>query len=192
MRIRRRILRPVKPWFMSTSVTCYFWSDFQDLFVWFFTFQLCRDGSSCVEPVLSKNKCVLHKDTTQWRRWGSNLWSLRLKSSTLPLSHCAPWFSWIFHQKLEMNVTIWGFYFFFYFECPGQIFGLGKSQLQHVQEVSYHPYLSVELSSSRPYLEKQNRLIFFLGRINWMQFPPSRLMLGRFTPGLFAPRRKST
>ena len=25
-------------------------------------FQLCRDGSSCVEPVLSKDKCVLLKD----------------------------------------------------------------------------------------------------------------------------------
>ena len=28
-------------------------------------FQLCRDGSSWVEPVLSKDKCVLLKDTTQ-------------------------------------------------------------------------------------------------------------------------------
>ena len=45
--------------------------------IWFFTsqstiFKLCRDGSSWVEPVLSKDKCVLLKDTTQWRRWGSN------------------------------------------------------------------------------------------------------------------------
>ena len=28
-------------------------------------FQLCLDGSSWVEPVLSKDKCVLLKDTTQ-------------------------------------------------------------------------------------------------------------------------------
>ena len=28
-------------------------------------FQLCRDGSSWVEPVLSQDKCVLLKDTTQ-------------------------------------------------------------------------------------------------------------------------------
>ena len=28
-------------------------------------FQLCQDGSSWVEPVLSKDKCVLLKDTTQ-------------------------------------------------------------------------------------------------------------------------------
>ena len=43
------------------------------LFVWFFTsqstiLQLCRDRSSWVEPVLSKDKCVLLKDTTQWRQ----------------------------------------------------------------------------------------------------------------------------
>ena len=30
------------------------------------------------------------KDTTQWRRWGSNPWPFGLESSTLPLSHCAP------------------------------------------------------------------------------------------------------
>ena len=28
-------------------------------------FQLCRDGSSCVKQVLSKDKCTLLKDTTQ-------------------------------------------------------------------------------------------------------------------------------
>ena len=28
-------------------------------------FQLCQDGSSLVEPVLSKDKCVLLKNTTQ-------------------------------------------------------------------------------------------------------------------------------
>ena len=44
------------------------------LFVWlilYFSvshFQLCRDGSSWVEPVLSKDNCVLLKDKTQWRR----------------------------------------------------------------------------------------------------------------------------
>ena len=32
----------------------------------------------------------LLKDTRQWRRWGSNPLPLGLKSSTLPLSHCAP------------------------------------------------------------------------------------------------------
>ena len=41
------------------------------LFIWFDSlhpsqqFQLCRDGSSLVEPVLSKDKCVLLKDTSQ-------------------------------------------------------------------------------------------------------------------------------
>ena len=29
--------------------------------------------------------------TRQWRWWGSNLWPLSLESSTLPLSHCAPY-----------------------------------------------------------------------------------------------------
>ena len=52
--------------------------------------QLCGNGSSWVEPVLSLDQCVLLKDTTQWRWWSSNPWSLRLESSSLPLSHCAP------------------------------------------------------------------------------------------------------
>ena len=70
----------------STHVIC---------LIWFFKtqstiFQLCRDGSSSVEPALSKDKCVLHKDTTQWHPWGSNTWPLGLESSTLPLSHYAP------------------------------------------------------------------------------------------------------
>ena len=34
----------------------------------------------------------LLKDTSQWRWWGSNPWSVGLESSTLPLSHCAPSF----------------------------------------------------------------------------------------------------
>ena len=65
--------------------------------IWFFTsqstiFQLCLGGSSWVEPVLSKDKCVLLKDTTQWHWWG--LVRLEpgapgLEPSTLPLSHCA-------------------------------------------------------------------------------------------------------
>ena len=36
-------------------------------------FQLCWNGPSWVEPVLSKDKCVLLKDITQWRLWGFNL-----------------------------------------------------------------------------------------------------------------------
>ena len=32
----------------------------------------------------------LLKDTTQWRRWGSNPRSFGLESSALPLSHCSP------------------------------------------------------------------------------------------------------
>ena len=37
----------------------------------------------------------LLKDTTQWRRWGSNPRPLGLESSTLPLSHCAPTPRWL-------------------------------------------------------------------------------------------------
>ena len=64
--------------------------------IWFFMsqskmFQLCWDRSSWVEPVLSKVKWVLLKYSTEWRWWGSNPWPLGLKSSTLPLSHCAPY-----------------------------------------------------------------------------------------------------
>ena len=57
-------------------------------------FQLCLDGSSWVEPVLCKDKCVLlktqHSDPREARTCGP-LWPLNLQSSTLPLSHCAPW-----------------------------------------------------------------------------------------------------
>ena len=50
-------------------------------------FLLCRDGSSLVEPVLSKDWCFLLNDTMQWLRWGSmsNLQPLGLESSTLSL-----------------------------------------------------------------------------------------------------------
>ena len=58
--------------------------------IWFFTsleaiFQLFWDGPSWVEPVLSMDKYVLLKDTTQWLRWGLNPQPLGLESSTLPL-----------------------------------------------------------------------------------------------------------
>ena len=64
-------------------------------------FQLCRNGSSWVEPVLSQNKCVLLKDTMQWHRWDLNLRPLCLKSNTLPLSHCTPFMS----VKLFINTS---------------------------------------------------------------------------------------
>ena len=63
-------------------------------------FQLCQNGSSWVEPVLSKDKCVLLKDTTQWYQWGSNLQPLGLESSTLALSHCAP-------SLASSDIVIW-------------------------------------------------------------------------------------
>ena len=54
-------------------------------------FQLSRNWSSWVQPVLSKDYCVLLKDTTQWHQRGSNPQPLDLETSTLPLSHCAPY-----------------------------------------------------------------------------------------------------
>ena len=49
-------------------------------------FQLCQDGSSLVEPVLSKD-AQGHNTVTPLR---SNMQPLGLESSTLPLSHGAP------------------------------------------------------------------------------------------------------
>ena len=50
-------------------------------------FQLCRDRSSLVEPVFSKVKCFLLKNTMQYCRRDSNRQPLCLKSSPLLLSH---------------------------------------------------------------------------------------------------------
>ena len=46
----------------------------------------------------------LLKDTTQWRRWGSNPRPFGLESSTLPLSHCAPVCCTV---PLTLSVPIW-------------------------------------------------------------------------------------
>ena len=69
-------------WFLFVCLIWFFRS------YWLNIFQLCRDGSSWVEPVLSKDKCVLLKATTQWRRRGSMPrppWSLVKHSTTDPL-----------------------------------------------------------------------------------------------------------
>ena len=42
-------------------------------------------------PVLSRDQCVFLKDTTQCHHWVSNLQTLILESSTLPLSNCVPY-----------------------------------------------------------------------------------------------------
>ena len=48
-------------------------------------FHLSRDGSSWVEPVLSKDNCFAQRHNTL-----TPVRPLSLESSTLPLSHCAP------------------------------------------------------------------------------------------------------
>ena len=51
----------------------------------------------------------LLKDTTQWRRWGSNPRPLGHESRSLPLSHCAPcgvavsWSGWASHTTKGLN-----------------------------------------------------------------------------------------
>ena len=47
----------------------------------------------------------LLKDTTQWRRRGSNLRPFGLESSTLPLSHCAPSRMGVFNRCEEWDVA---------------------------------------------------------------------------------------
>ena len=88
------------PGIINLENTLFFWflrtDQLSALFflLFFFTsqttvFQLFRDGSSLDEPVRNMHKCVLLKDTTQWRRWDSNPRPLGLESSTIPMSHCA-------------------------------------------------------------------------------------------------------
>ena len=50
-------------------------------------FSVMSGRASWVEPVLSKDQCVLLKDTMQWRRRGSNL---QPPSSRQALGHCTP------------------------------------------------------------------------------------------------------
>ena len=76
-------------WCKNFHVSCLF-----VCLIWFLTsqstrFQLCQDRSSWVEQELSKDKCVLLKDTTQLRWWDLEPGPLCLESSTLPLSHSA-------------------------------------------------------------------------------------------------------
>ena len=47
------------------------------------------------------------KTTTQWRRWDSNPRSHGLESSTLPLSHCAP-FEYLEVRKKKKPLIAWG------------------------------------------------------------------------------------
>ena len=68
-----------------------------DLFVWFDSLHPINNLSVIKGPVFlgwtstKLGSMFLLKDTTQWYRWGSNPQPLGLESSTLPLSHCAPW-----------------------------------------------------------------------------------------------------
>ena len=71
------------------------------LLVWFDTLRPSQQFFSYVGTglpglnLLSKDKCILLKDTTQWWRWDSNQWPLSLESSTLPLTHCSPYICFV-------------------------------------------------------------------------------------------------
>ena len=47
------------------------------------------------------------KDTTQWSRWDSNPRPFGLESSTLPLSHCAPYTLFLLPLKTHPNLNAW-------------------------------------------------------------------------------------
>ena len=101
--------------------------------IWFFTsqskkFQLCQDGPSWVEPVLSKDKCILLKDTTQWRRWGiSNFWYPTLRPSD----------NYFCTERLKLHIIL--------FICSYQTF-LGKNLHIYKWRICTNCTLTTELS----------------------------------------------
>ena len=66
-------------------------------------FQLCGTGLPGLNQYLARINVSCSRTTTQWRRWGSNLRPFGLESSTLPLSHCAPYAS----VDMCLVVTCW-------------------------------------------------------------------------------------
>ena len=103
-RLEIRLLAPLR------NFVCDLWQTVktQILFVcliWCFTsqstiFQLCQGGSSWVEPILSKDKCVLFKDTTQCRTGVARARSLSVSSQAL--YHWAT----VFPMKTQMKCRI--------------------------------------------------------------------------------------
>ena len=88
-------LQFVNKYTLCTFLIFFGWKYLFVCLIWFLTsqsirFQLCRDGSSWVEPVVSKYQCVLVKHITQWRRWGYTRELLGIESSIVRQSHCAP------------------------------------------------------------------------------------------------------
>ena len=69
-----------------------------DLFVWFHSLHPFNNLSVIKGRVFlgwtstKLGLIFLLKDTTQWRRWSSNPRPFGLESSTLPLSHCTPYY----------------------------------------------------------------------------------------------------
>ena len=80
---------------------------FDCLFVWFVSLRPINNLSVIKGRVFlgwtstKLGLMFLLKNTTQWRRWGSNPRPFGLKSSTLPLSHCAPYLNMCFGCSKE-------------------------------------------------------------------------------------------
>ena len=74
-------------WYPGSGVVlhCIDFRSLHPYLLWYFTpqskyVQLCQDGSSLVEPVLSNDQCVFLKNTTQWHWSGSYKQSISLES----------------------------------------------------------------------------------------------------------------
>ena len=80
------------------------------------------------EQVLSKDKFVLLKDQ-QWRQWGSNLWPLSHESSTLLLSHCAPYI-WTY-ERVNIYSGSYSHYLNFIGCCIAEVFTCEKIDISY-------------------------------------------------------------
>ena len=115
----------VNPYFLKKNKTatkyfpkfCFLHFDsFVCLFVWFDSLRPINN-LSVIKGVIflgwtstKLGLMFLLKDTTQWRRWGSNPRPFGLESSTLPLSHCAPFDSF---ENIMANGTNVPFFIIF-------------------------------------------------------------------------------
>ena len=92
---------------MSTFLN--YWHAVICLFVWFDSLRPIKNASVITGRVFlgwtstKLGLMLLLKDITQWSRWGSNPRPFSLESSTLPLSHCAPWLTCNSNKLLEIH-----------------------------------------------------------------------------------------
>ena len=80
--------------------------------IWFFTshqqsFSYAGTGIHWLNQYLARINVSCSRTTRQWGRRGSNTRLLGLESSTLPLSHCAPYISVVHHLVNVTRTTSW-------------------------------------------------------------------------------------